>query len=158
MPVTVRRAGSQDAATIAKFALLLFAQHREYDPERFADIGNREGAERYYGSRTTAEDAIVFVAEDLSEVVGFVYAEFLKLNYAELLESAVWVHDIFIRETSRESGAGKALIEAVAEAGRKIGADKLVLTVAAKNEFARGFFAERGFRETMVEMTLSLNG
>jgi GNAT superfamily N-acetyltransferase len=137
---------------------MLFAQHREYDPERFADLGNLAGAERYYGSRTTAEKAIVLVAEIDSEAVGFLYAEFEEINYAELLESAVWVHDLFVEETARRTGTGKALIEAAADAGRRIGADKLVLTVAAKNKFARSFFEGRGFRETMIEMTLGLNG
>ena len=158
MSVTVRRARPEDASAIAKLALELFAQHRDYDPERFADLGSIEGAEHYYGSRTTADDAMVIVAESDEEVVGFVYAEFIERNYAELLESAVWVHDLFIEEVARGTGAGKSLIDAVAEAGRKAGADKLVLTAAAKNESARRFFGELGFRETMVEMTLSLNG
>ena len=158
MSLTVRRAGPDDASAIAKLALMLFAQHREYDPERFADLGNLAGAERYYGSRTTAEEAIVLVAEIAGEVIGFVYAEFEEINYAELLESAVWIHDLFVKETERRTGAGKALIEATAEAAKQMGADKLVLTVAAKNEFGRSFFKGRGFRETMVEMTLGLNG
>jgi len=158
MSVTVRRAEPQDAVTIAKLALKLFAQHREYDPERFADLGNVAGAERYYGGRTTAEEAIVLVAETAGEIIGFVYAEFEEINYAELLESAVWVHDLFVLESTRGTGAGKALIDATAEAARRTGADKLVLTVAAKNEFGRSFFKGRGFRETMIEMTLGLNG
>ncbi|HUR99656.1 MAG TPA: GNAT family N-acetyltransferase [Pyrinomonadaceae bacterium] len=158
MSVTVRRAELEDAGTIAKFALRLFAQHREYDRERFADLGNLGGAERYYGSRAAAEEAIVLVAEVSGEVIGFVYAEFEELNYAELLESAVWVHDLFIDETTRRTGAGKALIDAAGEIAKHMGADKLVLHVAAKNEFAKSFFEGQGFRETMVEMTLGLNG
>ena len=154
----VRPAGPDDARVIAEFALRLFAQHREYDPERFADIGNVDGAERYYGSRATADEAVVLVAVNRDEIVGFVYAEFVDLNYAELLESAIWVHDLFVKEAARGTGAGKALIDAAANEGTRLGADKLVLTVAAKNEIARSFFKGHGFRETMVEMTLSLNG
>ena len=146
-----------DARTIAGFAFQLFAQHRDYDPERFADIGDIDGAERYYGSRTKADGAVVLVAEDRDEIVGFVYAEFVELNYAELLESAVWVHDLFVSDTARRTGAGKALMDAVAKEGKRLGADKLVLTVAAKNEIAQSFFNVHGFRQTMVEMTLSLN-
>src|SRR5687768_4552942 len=158
MSVTVRRACPEDASAIAKLALKLFAQHRDYDPERFADLGSIEGAEHHYSSRTTADDAIVFVADTDGEVLGFVYAEFIERDYAELLESAVWVHDLIVEEAARGTGAGKILIEAVAEAGKKAGADKLVLTAAAKNGSARRFFKERGFRETMVEMTLGLSG
>src|SRR5687767_863458 len=114
MSVEVRPARPEDASAIAKLALELIAQHREYDPERFADLGSIEGAESYYGSRTTAKDAIVLVAERTGVVIGFTYAEFIELNYADLLESTLWVHDLFVEETSRASGAGKALIDAVA--------------------------------------------
>jgi len=38
MTVVVRRATPDDAGTIADFALKLFAQHRAYDPERFARL------------------------------------------------------------------------------------------------------------------------
>jgi GNAT superfamily N-acetyltransferase len=90
-------------------------------------------------------------------VVGFAYLEYEKLDYANLLENAAWLHDLYVDEAARETGAGKALIHAAKDAGKMLGADKLVLTVAAKNEYARTFFTRTGFRETMVEMTIGLN-
>jgi GNAT superfamily N-acetyltransferase len=79
------------------------------------------------------------------------------MDYANLLETAVWLHDIYIDEAARVQNAGKLLIEKSIEVARDLGADKLMLSVAAKNEFARQFFERRGFRETMVEMMLNLN-
>jgi GNAT superfamily N-acetyltransferase len=157
MTVTVRRATAKDARAVAEFAIKLFAQHRNYDAHRFADISSVEGAERFYGSQTEATDAAVLVAEFENKVVGFAYLQYEAMDYANLLETAVWLHDIYIDEAARVQNAGKLLIEKSIEVARDLGADKLMLSVAAKNEFARQFFERRGFRETMVEMMLNLN-
>jgi ribosomal protein S18 acetylase RimI-like enzyme len=156
MAVVVRRARSEDAVTIAKFALALFAQHRNYDPNRFAELGNLEGAAGYYMSRAEADDAAVFVAESDGEVVGFAYLEYERIDYANLLKNAVWLHDLYVDKGSRRTGAGKMLMQAAVEFGKKLGAAKIVLTVAAKNELAQEFFRSSGFRDTMVEMTLNI--
>ena len=158
MSVAVRRARKDDIRTVARFALALFAQHRVYDPDRFAELGDREGAERYYLSRAEADGAAVFVAEVNGEVVGFAYLEYERIDYANLLENAVWLHDLYIAETARGTGAGKLLIDSAADFGKQIGADKVVLSVAAKNRAAHDFFGHMGFRETMIEMTLNLTG
>lgn len=154
--VTVRRATKEDAKRVAEFALKLFAQHRDYDARRFAEISSVEGAERFYGSQADAADAAVLVAEIENEIVGFAYLQYEAMDYANLLENAVWLHDIYLDAAARGTGAGKLLIENSIETAGELGGDKLMLSVAAKNEFARGFFESSGFRETMVEMMLDL--
>lgn len=156
MSLIVRRARVEDARTIAEYALKLFAQHREYDPDRFARLGNLEGAAWFYGSQTEADDVAVLVAEIDNKVVGYAYLQYEARNYTDLLESAVRLHDIYVDGSRRGTGTGTKLIEAVVEMAKEFGADKVVLSTAAGNEFARDFFAQRGFRTTMVEMTLNL--
>lgn len=155
MDVIVRRARKEDARTIAEFALKLFEQHREYDPERFARLGNLEGAERFYGSRNGTDDSVVLVAEVEGKAAGFAYMQFEQVNYADLLENALRLHDLYVDEVARGQGAGKALMTAATEIAKGSGADKLVLSVAARNGHAREFFARNGFRETMIEMTMN---
>ncbi len=157
MSVTVRRAVFQDARTVAEFAIRLFAQHHEYDSRRFAEIASVEGAEQFYGNQTETEDAAILVAEIDNVIVGFAYIQFEAMDYANLLENAAWLHDLYVDETARNSKAGKLLIEASIEVAKDLGADKLMLSVAAKNEYAKDFFERRGFRETMIEMTLNLS-
>jgi GNAT superfamily N-acetyltransferase len=156
MTVIVRRAREEDARTIAEYAIRLFAQHRDYDPDRFAKIGDLEGAEWFYGSQAKSNDAAVLVAEIDNEVVAFAYMQYEKINYPGLLENAMWLHDIYVDESARGTGAGKALMERAVEVARSFGADKVVLSVAAKNENAHEFFERNGYRPTMVEMTLNL--
>ena len=156
MSARIRKATKEDARAVAEFAIRLFAQHRAYDARRFAEIASVEGAESFYGSQTNAADAAVLVAEIDNEIVGFAYIQYEAMDYANLLENAAWLHDIYVDETARSSGAGKLLVEKSVEVARGLGADKLMLSVAAKNEFAQQFFARNGFRETMVEMMLDL--
>ena len=152
----VRKARPGDEQRVAEFALRLFEQHVEYDPERFSTFANIDGAARFYGSRFDTPDSAVFVAEIDDEVVGFAYIERDPLNYAELLRDGAWLHDIYVDESARAEGIGTALIKAAAEAAKRMGAEKLLLTVAAKNAVAQQIFERAGFRWTMVEMTLNL--
>ena len=73
-----------------------------------------------------------------------------------MLENAAWLHDLYVDETARGHGAGKLLIEKSIEIAKGFGADKLMLSVAARNEYAKEFFERQGFRTTMVEMMLNL--
>ncbi len=157
MTVTVRRAELKDAGIVAKLAVRLARQHENYDSRRFARLYDEEEAEWFYGGQTEAkEDAAVLVAELENEIVGFAYIEYKAKDYPNLLENAAWLHDIYIDEQARRSGAGKLLIDKSVEVAKQFGADKLMLSVAAKNKYAREFFEQNSFRETMVEMMLDL--
>lgn len=156
MSVVVRRANSDDALKVGELAYKLAVQHRNYDAKRFSVFAEPTQMAQFYGRQTQAEDAAVLVAELEKEIVGFAYLEYEAKNYAGLLENAVWLHDIYIEEAARGKNVGKLLIEASAETAKELGANKLMLSVAAKNEFARNFFENQGFKPTMVEMMLDL--
>jgi GNAT superfamily N-acetyltransferase len=156
MSVIVRRAVLKDARTVAEYAIKLVVQHQEYDARRFVRLASVEQAEGFYGNQTKAKDAAVLVAELEGKIVGFAYLQFEAKDYANLLENAAWLHDIYIDETARGFNAGRVLIEKSIAVAKELGADKLMLSVAAKNEYAEGFFERNGFRTTMVEMMLDL--
>jgi GNAT superfamily N-acetyltransferase len=156
MAVTVRRATKEDARRVAELAVKLARQHEGYDARRFARLYTEADAEWYYGSRNETGDEVVLVAEIDNELTGFAYVQYEAKNYPGLLENAAYLHDIYVTETARGTGAGRLLIEKSIEIAKEFGADKLMLSVAAKNEIAQRFFERRGFRETMVEMMLDL--
>jgi GNAT superfamily N-acetyltransferase len=136
--------------------MLLSEQHVDYDAERFISLNDAEGAKWYYGGQTEADDAVILLAEDDRKPVGFAYIQFEAINYADLLQSAAWLHDIYIDEAARGSGTGQELIEASVAAAKRLGADKLMLHVAAKNAIGTEFFERNGFRTTMLEMMLKV--
>ena len=156
MAVTIRRARKEDGRRVAELAVKLARQHEAYDALRFARLYDESNAEPYYGSRNETGDEAVLVAQLDSEIVGFAYVQYEAVNYLGLLKNFAWLHDIYVEESARGTGAGKSLMDAAIEVAKEFGADKLVLSVAAKNEHARGFFEHGGFRTTMFEMTLNL--
>jgi GNAT superfamily N-acetyltransferase len=153
----VRRATREDAGIVAEFAMKLVEQHHEYDPGRFARIASLDGMKWFYGGQTDATNAAVLVAEIDSQLVGFAYVTYEERNYAELAETPAHLHDIYVEESARRSGAGQALIDAAVEVAKEFGASKLILSVAVKNAIGRAFFERCGFRPTMTEMTLHLS-
>jgi GNAT superfamily N-acetyltransferase len=134
----------------------LVEQHVGYDEERFARIATLEGMAWFYAGQTEAECATVLVAELDGAVVGFAYLAYEEKNYADLAVSATSLHDIYVDEAARHSGAGRALMEAAVNVAKEFGSSKLVLHVAVKNVGANEFFRRCGFRPTMTEMTLNL--
>lgn len=156
MSVTVRHAVLGDARKVAELALKLVVQHQNYDSKRFSQIADREQMANFYGSQTNAKNAVVLVAELEGEIVGFAYLHYEAVNYAELLKNAAWIHDVYIDEAARNLNAGKLLIEKSVETAKEFGAEKLMLSVAARNEYAKEFFERQGFRTTMIEMMLDL--
>ncbi len=156
MAVIVRRARLEDARRVAEMAIKLAEQHHNYDSRRFSELAPLEQAEQYYGSQTETTDATILVAELDGKIVGFTFIQYEAKDYANLLEKAAWLHDIYIEETARGQNAGNLLIESSIAAAKELGADKLMLSVAAKNEFAKSFFESKGFRTTMVELMLEI--
>jgi GNAT superfamily N-acetyltransferase len=157
MTAIIRRAKAGDERSVAEFAIRLFEQHIAYDPERFSIFATIEGAESFYRSQFDTKDSAVLVAEIDNEVVGFAYIERDERNYPQLLENGAWLHDLYVDESSRSEGVGKALISAASDEAKRMGAEKLLLSVAAKNSTAQQVFERAGFRRTMVEMTLNLS-
>jgi GNAT superfamily N-acetyltransferase len=136
-------------------AIALFELHVGWDPKRFTHVATADGAAAYYGQR--AEDGRVLVAEMDGEVIGFAYFEYEERDYVNLLSNAVWLHDIYVEESRRGNGAGKALLTRVRDAATALGAEKVVLTVAEKNEAGQRLFTRNGFRTTMHEMMLVID-
>jgi len=155
MAITVRKATRDDAPAVARMAIALFALHVGWDPQRFTQVATADGAARYYGER--AADGRVIVAEADGVVVGFAYFEYEERDYVNLLSNVVWLHDIYVEDSQRGSGAGSALLRAVKDEAKSLAADKVLLTVAAKNATGQKLFTRNGFRTTMHEMMLVID-
>lgn len=156
MAVVVRRAVFEDAPVIGKYAQKLVEQHEDYDQQRFARLASQDQKAAFYASQTNSEESAVLVAELDGEVVGFAFVQFELKDYAGLIESAAWLHDIYVTEAARGFEVGKKLLEAAVIAAKEFGASKLMLSVAVQNEKARRIFERAGYRTTMFEMMLDL--
>jgi ribosomal protein S18 acetylase RimI-like enzyme len=157
--LTIRRATETDLPALGTLGASLLRAHYAFDPQRFmAPRGDPEAGYAWFlGSQLKEEDVAVFVAEQSGRIVGYVYAGLEPQSWKELREAAGFIHDVVVAPEAQRQGVAKALIDAACEWFRSIGAPRVVLWTAEKNEVAQRLFARLGFRRTMIEMTKELD-
>ena len=160
MSTVVRKAEQRDLPSLGRLGAMLMRAHYAFDPHRFLAPG--EGAERGYasflGNLLDSNDDCIFVAERNGAVAGYVYAAMEPLSWKELRGPAGFIHDIAVDEELRRSGMARELLRAAIDWLHEQGAPRVILWTAAPNEGAKALFRTIGFRETMVEMTMELDG
>jgi len=154
----IRRATTADIAALGKLGAALLRTHYEFDQQRFmAPRGDPEAGYAWFlGTQLQEEDVAVFVAEQSGVVIGYVYAGLEPQSWKELREAAGFIHDVAVAPEAQRTGIASALLESACEWLRSIGAPRVVLWTAEKNEPAQRLFTRRGFRRTMIEMTREL--
>jgi GNAT superfamily N-acetyltransferase len=159
-PLILRRAATRDLAALGRLGAALMRAHYAFDPKRFLSPGGGDEAERGYASFLSSQlsdpDAVVFVAERGGAILGYAYAAIEPLSWKDLRDEAGFLHDLLVTDGARGAGVGTQLLEAAIEWLRQRGMPRVVLGTAAQNHGARRLFERRGFRPTMVEMTLEL--
>ena len=159
MAITIRPAEPSDLIALGKLGASLMRTHFEFDRHRFLspDEGAEAGYGEFLGTQLRADDTVVMVAEVDGEVAGYVYAGVEPLSWKELRDEAGFVHDLLVSDQARNSGVGQQLLEAAVGWLRQRGMPRVVLWTAARNDGARRLFERRGFRPTMIELTLELD-
>jgi ribosomal protein S18 acetylase RimI-like enzyme len=156
MTITTRSASPADQAALGRLGALLVTLHYEFDAQRFVAPTPRtaEGYGRFLVSQIGREGVMVLVAVDEhDQVVGYAYAALEGPDWMALRGPAGVINDIIVDPDHRRQGIGQRLLtEALAEL-KALGAPRVVLSTAHKNETAQALFAKAGFRSTMIEMT-----
>jgi ribosomal protein S18 acetylase RimI-like enzyme len=157
MTILVRQATSEDVPALGRMGGALARLHHDFDRERFMLPDDVEAGYAWWlGRELTSAEAVVLVAEREGEIVGYAYGRLEGRDWNALLDACGVLHDLWVDETARRSGAGARLVEAAVRQLGELGAPRVVLSAAAKNERAQRLFASLGFRPTMVEMTREL--
>jgi ribosomal protein S18 acetylase RimI-like enzyme len=158
MSAIIRRAERRDSEALGNLGAMLMRTHFAFDPQRFLPPGEspEKGYGRFLTSFIDAEDDRVFVAEEEGEIVGYVYAGLEPLSWKELRGPAGFIHDVAVREESRQSGVAADLMQAALAWLREKRAPRCILWTATPNDAAQRLFRRLGFRETMREMTIEL--
>ncbi len=155
---TIRRAAARDLAAVGELGAALMRAHYAFDPLRFLEPGSGDdaGYARFLASQLDEEGAVVLVAERKGRIVGYAYAAIEPLSWKDLRDECGFIHDLLVSDAARGGGIGEALLDAAIEWLREQGMPRVVLGTAAQNDRARRLFERRGFRPTMIEMTLEL--
>jgi ribosomal protein S18 acetylase RimI-like enzyme len=153
-PPAVRRATTADLPAMAQMAASLVGFHHTVDPQRFfLPDGVEEGYRWWFGKELPNEDAILLVACDGDDVVGYLYGRIEARDWNMLLDRHAALHDVFVADSARKRRVGGALVDAFCAVVKERGVPRVVLHTAASNTPAQALFAKLGFRVTMLEMT-----
>lgn len=133
--LTVRPMAAADAATVAKMARELAAALD--DPELVLDPGDliRDGigAERWF-------DGLVAVVD--GSVIG--YAMVCRGYEAHMASRRLWLSDLYVRPQARRSGAGRALMAAVARLAIAHGCEGIYWDLWRLNRVGKAFYQSLG--------------
>lgn len=153
--ITTRPATAADEEMLGRFGGALMRQHHAADERRFLQVEHPEAA---YGeflvSQAANPNSCVRVAEHDGTVVGYVFADVEPTNWMQLRGPCGVVQDLYVDDSARRLGAGRALLAAAIAWVRSKGRSQVVLLTKTRNEHAQRLFTQVGFRPTMLEMTL----
>ena len=154
----IRRAEPADVAALGELGIALMRTHYIFDDRRFLEPTQDDAAgyARFLQGQLENAASIVLVAEQHGRIVGYAYAAVEPLSWKELRGECGYIHDLLVTDSARGRGAGDRLLDAAIEWLRERGMPRVVLGTAAPNEVAQRLFERRGFRPTMIEMTLEL--
>lgn len=155
---TIRRGEARDADALGRLGAALMHTHYAFDARRFMAPGDdaEAGYAQFLGLQLNDPESLVLVAEREGDIAGYVYAAIEPPSWKELRDTCGYIHDLLVTDTARRTGMGEALLNRAIEWLREQGMPRVVLGSAAHNENARRLFERRGFRPTMIEMTLEL--
>ena len=156
--ILIRIANESDLTSLGQLGALLIETHYRFDQKRFmAPRGDSaQGYAWFLRSQLHEEHAVVFVAERTGVIVGYVYAAIEPTSWKELRDTAGFIHDVIVEDSSRRLGIANLLVEAAIEWFRAHGAPRVMLWTAEQNPAAQNLFSRLGFRRTMIEMTLEI--
>jgi ribosomal protein S18 acetylase RimI-like enzyme len=136
----------------------LVRAHHAYDPLRFMCIEPlEEGYERFLRSQLDRDGIVLLVAvrilEDGETVVGYLLGSLEDRDWSDLRDACGKIHDLYVDASVWRRGAASQLVEEAVKRLAAMGAPRVVLMAAWRNEDARNLFESLGFRPTMLEMT-----
>jgi ribosomal protein S18 acetylase RimI-like enzyme len=132
--------------------------HHRFDPDRFIEAtpATQGGYSSFLASQIERPSVLVVVAESGGSLLGYSYAGLEGTDYMALRGPAGVLYDLIVDPARRREGIGRRLLDTTVAELRAMGAPRVVLSTAERNEAAQRLFASAGFRRTMIEMTQEL--
>ena len=118
--VSIRRAVASDAPQLGTLGAMLMRTHYAFDPQRFLAAGAQaaRGYANFLESQLDDDESVVFVAEQDTRIIGYVYAGLEPMSWKELRGPAAFIHDVMIEEEA----AGQWRRDCLDRCGDRVGA------------------------------------
>jgi len=149
---------------MAAMAAELVRFHHALDRARFFLAAHLEqGYRGWFAKEIENPNAVLLVGEhSISEqervIAGYVYGRIEPRDWNMLLDRHAALHDVFVQEGARGTGLARALLEGFVAICKEAKVPRVVLHSASSNTKAQAAFTRVGFRPSMVEMFLDLEG
>ncbi|MDB5295955.1 MAG: GCN5-related N-acetyltransferase, partial [Phycisphaerales bacterium] len=162
--MTIRPATAADVPAVLPLVSKVEAHHQRADPQKYTFRADPGTMYRGWLQRNTTDARAVFLVADAARagepprVVGFLIGTIEKEVPIYVLTEYGWVHDLWVDEAYRHEGVGRQLVMQAVERFAALGAKQVRMDVLATNEPAKALFANCGFRPSVVEMLLEVNG
>ncbi len=157
--MTIRRMRPEDVDAVARLWEALVAYHRQLDTS--LPPAAPQGARRYARRLLDRIDdpmSRVLVADVDGTVVGYVLGVIVDLTPEMFMQDASgFLADIYVDESYRRSGVGRALVTELVDWFRQKGVHYFEWHVAARNEDSIAFWRSLGGREVMLRMRADLD-
>lgn len=130
----------------------LFDRYRVF----YGQTSDLNAARRFLKERLQKGDSTVFVASDGDSSAGFTQ---LYPSFSSVSMKPIWIlNDLFVRESYRNQGVAKLLMNAAANFARDKGAIRITLATQISNFAARSLYESLGYskQEEFYTYTLPL--
>jgi len=155
--MTFRPATVDDVPAILPLVGKICALHQAWDADRFAFKPNV--VEMYRGwlsQRATDPRSVLIVADQEGVVVGYIVGTIESEIPIYWTPECGWIHDLWVEETYRNEGVARQLVMLAVERFKSIGVTQIRLQTATANTIARELFVKCGFRDSTVEMLMTV--
>lgn len=160
MPVTIRKATTDDAALLARLNYTVHQLHLEQMPERYKPTApdSADIAAAFHTRIETGAD-IIFIAEVEGEAVGFIDCQISEGSDNPFVyrRPSLIVDQLSVEAAYRGKGVGHALMEQAYALARERGIQTIRLNVLAFNETAQRFYENEGFAVESLRMVKHLS-
>lgn len=128
--------------------LLPLIEYKNYDKQIRADV------QRYMNLKPG--EAIIFVAEDQKELIGYIFGRIIKRP--QRIKSRIgYIEDWFVKEDYRSKGTGKLLWDTLIDWFRKKRCDALETDSYLSNKRAIDFYHKFGFVDKAIVMIKNID-
>jgi GNAT superfamily N-acetyltransferase len=136
LAVEVRQATVEDLDLLAP----LFDGYRQF----YRQASDQDGARRFLRDRFEHNQSVIFLALADGVACGFtqLYPSFSSTGMARIFV----LNDLFVVPVGRGRGTGRALLEAAAAYGRRVGALRLGLSTEVNNTTAQRLYEGMGWK------------
>lgn len=159
-PFLVRDARASDLPALSRMGARLTREHHALDPGRFflPEEPIEDGYTWWLGKELVNPRATILVATRRGRPLGYAYGRVERRDWNTLRERGAVGVDLWVEPRARRGGVGRALVQALVQRFAARGQRRMIIQVAAANRRARGAFSDMGFRETLVELAIELDG